>query len=107
MPDSTLATANRREMAIDLAHRVARHLRSPLRIDGRKSEYRPQIEREIGDQHRLAAEYQTGREQQSSRRAFVVDPVEIAELGDRLAGRIDDDDFVRLIGDDPDVVAVV
>ena len=56
----------------------------------------PQIECEVGDEHRLpvAAEGRACREQQATRRAIVADAAEIAELCDHLAGRIDYDDLI-------------
>lgn len=82
-------------------------LRSPLRVDRhvRRVE-QPKIERQVRDVEEVSvfAEVGARRKYQSVRHAGFIETVEIAELGDRLAGRINDDDLIGLVGRDPDIV---
>src|SRR5215469_15825815 len=77
----------------------------PLRVDGFEAED-AEIESKIGDIHGLAVGTEGGarRKQQAVWLAVAIDARKITELGERLAGLVDDDDFVRLIGSDPYVV---
>src|ERR1700730_17138503 len=47
------------------------------------------------------------RKQKPARNAVLINPPEIAKLGDHLADLVDDDDLVLLIGADPDIVVPV
>src|SRR6516225_9002229 len=84
---------------------VARHLAGPLRVDRLSDADRAQIQFQVGHQQRCAVLAEGGacRKQQSLRHS-IHDAIEVAELGDRLAGRIDHYDLVGLIGGDPDIV---
>src|SRR5947208_16431366 len=85
---------------------VRLYLSRPLTVHRLLPGDRTQVERQVGDVDPLAAAHQARREEQPDRRA-VAHAVEIAELGDDLAGLVGHHDLVRLIRADPDVVVPV
>ena len=92
---------------MDAGDRVPLHLLSPLRIDRLRQVETPQIERQVRHVDEVVHHDEACREEQAVGRALAIDAVEIAQLGDHPAGRIDDDDLVRLVRGDPQVVRCV
>src|ERR1043166_2539994 len=78
----------------------------PLRVHRLSEAEESQVEREIRNIERFPIRAKRGAcwEEQAMRHAILVHAGEIAELGDRLAGLVDDDDLVRLVGRGPDIV---
>src|SRR5215510_8093057 len=101
--------SERRNARPKLRDSEAFHLGNPLRIDRLHQLEQPQIERQIGhvNDPLVPAEYKARRKEQAARRAVPGDAIEVAKLGDGLAGRVDDDDLVRLVRRHPDVVVLV
>ena len=100
---------NARYVLLDFRDRVELHLSGPRPIDrpqGRPK--RANIEREVGDQDVVAVEYQAIRPEKTDGRTVLVDPAEVAELGDHPALlRLEHHDLVGLIARDPEVVVLV
>src|SRR5215470_3107655 len=71
--------------------RVALHRSDPLRINRLCQPEQSKVERQIGHVKNLlvAAEYEASRKEQAVCRAILGDAIEVAKLGDRLAGRVD------------------
>ena len=100
------------ELRVDLGHGPVLDLSRPGRIDrhvGGIIGGDAQIEREVGYEQRLlvAAEIGSCRKKQALGRAIIDEFVEIAKLSDNLAGLVDDDDLVRLVGRHPQIVVTV
>src|SRR5450432_1801738 len=95
-----------RNTSLDTRNRIALDLGGPLRVDRFHKPDDPKIKRQIRNIEEVSvlAEVRTGWEKQTARHPGFVDAVEIAELRDRLAGRVDNDDLVGLISRDPEVV---
>ena len=69
---------------------------------------RADIERQVGDQDVVAVEYQAVRPEKTDGRTVLVDPAEVAELGDHPAlFRLEHHDLVGLVARDPEVVVLV
>src|SRR5215831_1726359 len=95
---------NRRNARAQLGDAVALDLGRPLRVYRLGDADRGEIQLQIGHEQPFAvlAEGGARRKQQAARYAVLADAVEVAELGDRLAGGVDHHDLVRLVGRDPD-----
>ena len=110
--DLKLLVGQSLELRVDLGHGPVLDLSRPGRIDryvlGLAGRY-AQIKREVGYVQRLlvAAESGTRRKKQALGRAVIDESVEIAKLSDDLAGLVDDDDLVRLVGRHPEIVVTV
>src|SRR6185437_3780395 len=104
-----VVTLDRRNLRADARYGVGLNLVRVVRNDGLGARGEAQIEREVADDEGapVRTEGRARREEQALRHAIPVDAVEIAELGERLAGGINDDDLVALIGADPDIALAV
>src|SRR4051794_3496576 len=101
------SVADARNAGANARYGLRLDLRGPLTVDGLRSANARQIERKVGDVDPVALPDQARREQQPDGRAVPIDAVEVTELGDDLAGLVDDHDLVGLVGRDPDVVVLV
>src|SRR6266849_7523302 len=89
--------------------RVALYLQRPWRIDRGLCPREGQEQGQVRHVQSFAvqAEGQARREQEAAHQAAFADAVEIAKLRDHLAGLVEHDDVVFLIGADPEIVVVV
>jgi hypothetical protein len=101
-----IAIAERRDLCAQPRDGEVPDLERPAGIDRGLRAGKGQIEREIRsvDEFAVKAESWARRKQQAARRAIVGNAVEIAELGDDFAARIDHHDLVLLVGIDPEIV---
>jgi hypothetical protein len=101
-----IAIAERRDLCTQPRDGEVLDLERPAGIDRGLRAGKGQVEREIRsvDEFAVKAESRARRKQQAARCAIVGNAVEIAELGDDFAARIDHHDLVLLIGVDPEIV---